>query len=154
MLDYFKRLFQYNAWAQEKILAALGKIDPAALDEKTLEIAGHILLASRMWLNRLTGKPNIDLSQSLSLPQSRALFEELKVGWKAYLGGLPESKLAEKVAYQTTQGKGYETVISDVLAHLVNHSTYHRGQLATLIKKSGGEVPFTDFIAFVREVPA
>lgn len=154
MLDYFKRLFQYNAWAQEKVLAALEKMGPASLDEKTLKITGHILLASQIWLNRLTGKPNIDLSQNLSLSQCRALFEELKVGWKAYLGGLSESKLSEKASYQTTEGKPYETVISDVLAHLVNHSTYHRGQLASLIKKSGGEAPNTDFIGFVRQVPA
>ncbi len=151
MLDYFKRLFQYNAWAQERILAALEKIDPASLDEKAVKIAGHILLASRMWLNRLLGKPNIDMSQVLTLAQCRALFEELKPEWKAYLEGLRENSLSGKTAYQTTQGKSYENVLSDVLAHLVNHSTYHRGQVATLIKKSGGEVPFTDFIAFVRQ---
>jgi uncharacterized damage-inducible protein DinB len=150
MLDYFKRLFQYNAWAQERILAALEKIDPAKLDEKAVKIAGHILLASRIWLNRLTGKPNIDLSQALSLAQGRALFEELKPEWKTYLDSLSENSLSEKAAYQTKEGKTYENGISDVLAHLVNHSTYHRGQIATLIKKSGGEVPYTDFIAFVR----
>jgi len=150
MLDYFKRLFQYNAWAQERVLAALEKMESGIRDEKAIKTAGHILLASRLWLNRLAGKANIDMAQNLSLVQCRALFEELKPEWKAYLENLSESKLSEKASYKVTEGKVFENVISDALTHLVNHSTYHRGQIATFIKRSGGEVPNTDFIAFAR----
>ncbi len=151
MLDYFKRLFAYNAWAQEKVLATLEAMDPKQVDESLLKVTSHILTASQTWLSRLMVVPPMDMSKSLTLVECRELFESLKKNWKNYLEGLSEEDLMKKKDYQNTKGVAFENNLSDILAHLVNHSTYHRGQIASLIKKAGTVPPVTDFIAYVRQ---
>ncbi len=56
--------------------------------------------------------------------------------------------------YKNLKGSLFETLLSDILAHMVNHGSYHRGQIASLIKKSGGEPAGTDYIGYVRELDA
>ena len=52
--------------------------------------------------------------------------------------------------YKTTEGKPYSNVLSDMLLHLANHSSYHRGQIATLLRQSRAVPQSTDFILFIR----
>jgi uncharacterized damage-inducible protein DinB len=151
--EYFKRLFEYDFWANERMLAAMEATPELA--EEAVKKMSHLLMAKALWLSRLM--PNIQVHpMDVMMPadQRKQVNGELKKRLEDHLAPLTPEKLAGKIAYKNTKGIPSEFVLSDILAHLANHGTYHRGQVATLIKKSGGTPPETDFIVFVSQEKA
>ena len=69
----------------------------------------------------------------------------------AFLAGLSEARLGEAVRYRTLKGDEYENALGDLLRHVLNHSTYHRGQAATQLRQLGATPPATDLILYLRE---
>jgi uncharacterized damage-inducible protein DinB len=63
---------------------------------------------------------------------------------------LENDDLARSVEYVNTKGHRFQNEVQDILFHIINHSTYHRGQVASLLASSGVQVPVTDFIAYKR----
>ena len=64
----------------------------------------------------------------------------------------PESDLEKSMAYTTTQGKSHINLFQHMFTHLLNHSTYHRGQLASLLRQAGAVPNATDLILYYRQV--
>ncbi len=148
-LAYFKKLFDYDYWATEKLLTSLeATANPA---EEAVKKMNHVLSAKEVWMSRLLGTTFTDLNKPMSPAEERKLNEAQRDQMNTYFSKLDERQLSEKVAYKNLQGLPFETVLSDILAHMVNHGSYHRGQIASLIKKSGGDPAGTDYIGFVRE---
>jgi uncharacterized damage-inducible protein DinB len=151
-LAYFKKLFEYDYWATHKLLSSLAAT-PEPADE-AIKKMGHVLSAKEVWMGRLFGTPSADLNRSYSIAEGRKLNEEQRDRMNAFFSRLDERQLSEKVTYKNLKGLPFETVLADILTHMVNHGSYHRGQIASLIKKSGGEPAGTDYIGFVREEDA
>ena len=148
-LAYFKKLFDYDYWATERLLNSMEAT--ASSSEEAVKKMGHVLSAKQVWMGRLMGSPATDLNQQFSVAEGRKLNGEQKERMNDYLSKLEERQLSEKVAYKNLQGLPFETALSDILAHMVNHGSYHRGQIALHIKKSGGDPAGTDYIGYVRE---
>ncbi len=147
---YFKKVFEYDHWANEKVLAALEAMPEPP--EEAMKKISHILMAKSVWLSRLTAIGfTPELNKMLTIPECRKLNGELKAIFDGYFAGLTEEKLSGKIAYKNLKGEGYESFLSDILTQLMTHGPYHRGQIASLIKKAGGTPVSTDYIGFVRE---
>lgn len=153
MLEQFRKNYEYDYWANDRYVKAL--IEMPSPPEKAVKILGHILFAMDVWLARLKKE---DLSRfptpypSYNLAECQQKLEELHGKWRGYLSGLGPDGLSEKIDYTNTQGKRFEQVVQNVLVHVVNHSHYHRGQLATLIAQGGGKRPETDYIGYAFEI--
>jgi uncharacterized damage-inducible protein DinB len=117
-------------------------------DGKILKLISHMILINQNWLCRLRGEPNIDIIRQLSLAESRQVIASLKNQWQTYFEKLNASQFSQKKAYQNFKGHSYETVVSDILAHIVGHASYHREQIAGLVRKANGIPADTDFITF------
>src|SRR5258708_25778688 len=87
-----------------------------------------------------------------SLSECRQRLDELREKWKIYLSNLKPENLGEKIKTTNTQGKPFEHIVQNVLVHVVNHSSYHRGQLATLVHQGEGKRPGTDYIGYAIEI--
>jgi uncharacterized damage-inducible protein DinB len=147
---YYKKIFDYDFWANERMLAAM-EATPS-LAEEAVKKMSHLLLAKSLWMSRLMpGISTPDLSGLLTPTQGNQLNKEHKSKLEDYFSKFTDAQLSEKIAYKNTKGIPSEFVLSDILAHMVNHGTYHRGQVASLIKKSGGNPPETDYIVYVRQ---
>jgi uncharacterized damage-inducible protein DinB len=154
LLEQYRKNFEYDYWATDKFVKALSEMtDPP---EKALKLLSHILFASDVWLARLLKE---DLSRftdpnpSRSLAECRQKLEELHEKWRAYLADLDPSKMGEKFVYTNIQqGKKFEQITQNVLTHVVNHSSYHRGQLSSLVHQSGGNRPGTDYVLYALEM--
>lgn len=72
------------------------------------------------------------------------------MGWENFIQTLDPTDFDQMISYQTSNGISFETALKDILTHLINHGTYHRGQIIQLLKEERAEVPSTDFILFVR----
>jgi uncharacterized damage-inducible protein DinB len=67
---------------------------------------------------------------------------------------LSDDSLRSTVRYRTTEGDTYEAPLWQLMRHVVNHSTYHRGQVATMLRQLGATAPATDLVVFHRERPS
>jgi len=152
MKDYFLNLFAYERWANVRILDALEQ--PRYPDGRCLDLFSHILAAQQTWLSRVRSENRyIPLWERRDLGECAQVYRQVAVGWEQFLNGLSEGQLDEPIRYQNTKGEAYETLLRDILAHLVNHDTYHRGQIVEEMRsrKLVPVMPVTDYIQFVRE---
>jgi uncharacterized damage-inducible protein DinB len=153
LIEQFRKNFEYDYWANDKFVKAL--MEMPRPPEKAVTILGHILFALDVWLARLMKE---DLSRFTTpyppygLSECGPKLAELHEKWRSYLFNLKPENLGEKIKTTNTQGKPFEHIVQNVLVHVVNHSSYHRGQLATLVHQGEGKRPSTDYIGYAAEI--
>jgi uncharacterized damage-inducible protein DinB len=148
MKEYFNTLYRYNAWANRRIMACLER--QQVEDEKILSILGHLVAAQFIWLCRIKDLPKSQyaLWGKYSLAELRAMVEESADLWLSFLD---EHNTFDRVLkYTNFVGDYYENNVRDIMIHLVNHGTYHRGQIALLLRDKGFEPVNTDLITYDR----
>jgi len=151
MKTHIGRMLKAMTWADGQSLAALR--DHAAGQSEALPLFAHVLAAEETWLARLeTRAPRCPVWPTLSIPECETLAAEIARGYQAYLEKLTESDLASVVRYRNTKGDEFASSVLDILTHVVIHGAYHRGQIARIIGRGGGQAPSTDYIAYVRSV--
>jgi uncharacterized damage-inducible protein DinB len=153
MRDYLLRLFRHMAWADDRALAALRKAGGAsALAHQEL---AHILGAEHVWLTRLEGRPStVAVWPELSLDDCEVLARETHAGFQAYVERADDATLERMVHYRNSAGAEFDTKASDILLHVALHGMYHRGKVTAALRAAGAEPAPTDYVAFVRGVPA
>ena len=150
MKKYFLKLYQYNAWANRRVLDCLIRQDVA--DEKILTLMGHIVAAQFLWLHRIKGLPAPDLKLwgEYQLQQLKGLAEKAGMQWLEFVEGT--ANFDREMTYKNYVGEDYTNNVEMVMIHLVNHSSYHRAQIAMLLRQKGLEPVNTDFITYDRVI--
>jgi uncharacterized damage-inducible protein DinB len=150
MLSFIERLFRYDDWANREIVTALTEL--SALPPRSLKILDHILSAERLWLERLRSeKQTYPVWPDFTIERCQQEVEQLAQLWKAYLSSLQEEDLGRAVRYQNSKGETFTSQTLDILVHVILHSDYHRGQIATDMRAAGFSPAYTDFIHAVRQ---
>ena len=150
LADYMRRQFAYDAWANQEVLNTLR----AAGGENTrsLQLMSHILAAERVWLERLKQIPQtVPVWPNPDLAQCEAQAMALKKLWSEYLDLVTAGDISLPISYRNSKGEIWTSTIVDVLTHVVLHSAYHRGQIASHMRSNGQTPPYTDFIHAVRQ---
>ena len=149
LLEYLRRQLAYDAWANREVLAALSA--GACPTARPLQLLAHVLSAERLWLERIRKRPqSLPVWPDFSLDQCEAQIAELTLLWDEYLGQLSSAGLSEKVSYKNSKGESWTSTVQDILTHVVLHSAYHRGQIASQMRIAGEQPAYTDFIHPVR----
>ena len=147
MKDFYIDLFQYSNHYNQ-LLYALIIENKERVTEKTILLFNHILNAHEIWNYRIK-----KMQPPASVWEIRPL-ESLNVidnaNFNDTLSILDNSDLNEIIDYKTSKGDGFSNKIADVLFHTVNHSTYHRAQIATELKQQGIAPLTTDYIFYKR----
>lgn len=138
--EYHRNAFGYDLWANKAWIEWI----EAGPREQELAIMGHILGAQEAWLARVHGAAADPGSVK---PVSTGYAEDLHRRW---LDALRDS--ADRlVRYQRLDGTESASMLSDILRHVVNHGTYHRGEMRGLCRARGEEgFPETDWIVYTR----
>jgi len=150
MKNHFLRFNEYNNWANRGAFESIK--NTAGVDSKAIELYSHIIIAQNIWLDRIAQQPiSFDSPWiKLSLDECERHSQKIYKDWNNYLESIDEIKLVKSVEYKNFKGSSFENNLCDIITHVFNHSTYHRGQIAQLIRKSNGKPAATDFIAFAR----
>lgn len=149
LADYLRREFAYDAWANGEVLAA---INAAGADAQSVRLMAHILAAERVWLERLRQQPqSVPVWPQPDLARCEQEAAELAKLWREYLELLTAGDIAQTISYKNSKGESWTSAIVDVLTHVVMHSAYHRGQIASHMRASGHIPAYTDFIHGVRQ---
>lgn len=150
MKKHFTDLFKYNDWANQRMLITLEDIPEP--NEKLLLLYGHIISAQIIWLNRIKDLPTspFPLWTDYKIRELRTMTEESTSNWFSYLNQHRMDTFEEMIFYKNSAGRKYESTIREIITHVVNHSTYHRGQMALVLREMGVNPPMTDYIHYRR----
>ncbi|MGA8271830.1 MAG: DinB family protein [Candidatus Sulfotelmatobacter sp.] len=152
LLDHLRRQFAYEVWGNGEVLSAIKASRSESASGKPLQLMAHILSVQRLWLERLTQQSQSQpVWPEYSLDQCRTHMAELRRLWSEYLAQLSSVSLVEKITYRNSKGEPWSSTVQDVLTHVLLHSAYHRGQIASLMRAGGDSPAYTDFIHAVRQ---
>lgn len=152
-IDYLRRLADHCMAADAAIAESLRAA--ASVPDSALREYAHIIGSEENWLARIERRtaraaiwPNGSLNDVLQLRRTVA------GSYRAYLAALSDADLQRMISYRNSAGLDFSTSIGDILFHVMLHGQYHRGKVNLLLRQSGLPPVPTDYIAFVRGVPA
>jgi uncharacterized damage-inducible protein DinB len=154
-------LVDYHYWARDRMLAAVARLSP---DQYTQPIESsfrsvrdtvvHVYAAEWIWYSRWHGDSPTSLIPGDRFPDVDSVREAwvaLEQDLRGYVASLDEAAISTRVEYKLLNGKAGSSPFRHMLQHVVNHATYHRGQVTTLLRQLGAAPPEpTDLIAFYR----
>jgi uncharacterized damage-inducible protein DinB len=159
---YIRSLFDYNYWANARILNAAARLTNEQFSASgNLSFGGvrgtlvHTFGAEYLWRKRTQER----LSLAALSPQSeypnlvtlQTRWDEEQRQMRAYLDGLTDVALQETIQYKNIKGVAMEAVLWQILAHVVNHGTQHRAEVAVLLTDFGQSPGDVDLILYFRE---
>jgi uncharacterized damage-inducible protein DinB len=150
MKSYFLKLYQYNYWSNKRVLNKIKEQNVS--DEKILTIMGHIVAAQFLWLHRIKGLPpaQVKLWGEYTLDQLFDMAENIGKQWLEFVESTEDFN--RELSYNNYTGDPYINNVETIMIHLVNHSSYHRAQIAMLLRQKGFEPINTDFITYDRVI--
>lgn len=160
-MEHLGRLIGFNRWATEKLLDVVAELDPEELVRDTkssfpsvLDTLLHMYGAEWLWLRRWRGESPTsvpDVRELTSVEAVRARWETLWSEQEAFLAGLSPAETGRRVHFRLISGAERDQVLDELIVHVVNHGTYHRGQLVTLLRQAGRTPVSTDYVQYLRE---
>jgi uncharacterized damage-inducible protein DinB len=147
MKQFFAGLFEYSHHCNQKI-ADVFISNQDMTSEKAQKLLNHILNAHQIWNNRINAIDKPFGVWDMHNPEDLKAID--KRNYEQSLLILDKYDLSENFSYTNTKGQAFENSIQDILFHVINHSTYHRAQIATELKQQNIEPPATDYIFFKR----
>ncbi len=149
LLARVRRLFAYDHWANRAAHESLAAM--AGPPERAVRWLAHIVGAQWVWLARLRReRPPVAVWPDFPLDRCGDELDRVHAAWSAQLNGFGAGALARVIEYTNTKGDFYGSTAADIIDHVVQHSTYHRGQIASAVRAAGGEPAVTDYIHAAR----
>lgn len=154
---------EYNIWANKRLITALLKLDEKELDKDTgssfpsiRKTVYHIWSAEAIWMQRLRLAEHPQWMET----DFKGSFEEACKAWQEQSAELldfiskqyEDRGLMHTIQYYNRKKQSFKNPVYLILLHCFNHSTFHRGQIVTMLRQAGvSRIPETDLIAFARK---
>jgi len=151
----------YSAWASRRLVDEAALLTAEELnrdfqtsDKNVLGTLAHVFAADRVWLSRVKG----ETPAPFITPEDRRLdvlqgeWPALHQRWKLFAANLSDQDALANIPYKDTKGNPYESRLWEILLHLVNHGTHHRGQVSGFLRAMGRTPPPVDLIAYYRSL--
>lgn len=144
---HLNELFQYNTHCNQQVIELI-KVNKNTCPEKAVLLLNHTLNAHHIWNARINGISNkFGVWEIHPAEQLQQIDKENKAVTETILS---KSQLTSPITYQNMRGETFTNTIGDILFHIINHSTYHRGQIQSELKNSGVAPASLDYIFYKR----
>ena len=147
MKAFFKELFEYSHYTNQKLYDQFNE-HQYKTSKKSINLFNHILNAHQIWNNRIEQKQTT--FGTWDLHKLHDLKDMDQANYEQSLQILDNVDLDKMIHYNNTKGKAFVNSVRDILFHVINHSTYHRGQIATEFRQNGLDPLVTDYIYYKR----
>lgn len=164
MTDDIPSLFAYHRWADERMIEACRKLSPERYAEiepfevgwpSIRSVVLHLAWANEIWYRRFVGEPAVPMFAEADMPTLDEAATLLLAAHDRFTGTLLPSlkpdRLASSFTYRNFKGITNSVPLWAALRHVVNHGTYHRGQVASKLKRRGVDPPTTDLVYWAAE---
>jgi uncharacterized damage-inducible protein DinB len=159
-LSETKFLHAYNSWASNHFFNTLLQVPSEHYMQDMKSSHGalhgtlvHMVGAEKVWLERFQGaeQPFLSKNPPGSLGELKIVWEKVGYETAKWLASMTDKKLTETFTMKTSKGETFTHTFGQAFQHLVNHSSYHRGQIVTMLRQLDVKPPTTDMIRFIRE---
>lgn len=151
-------LIAFGRWANAQLLAEASRLTEEELTRdlrssfpSVRDTLVHVFWAEWLWLERCRGRSPADQFDPADFPtvdRLRSRWSPVEVGFTALVAD-PGADLNRPVTYTNRRGEVWTYSVGQIIRHVVNHATYHRGQVGTLLRQLGRVPPSTDLLVFV-----
>lgn len=159
---HFQHLLAYHGWAYQRLLESLGHVDdavyraPCGLFFGSLHgTLNHLAAVDRIWLARVRQEvppyDRLDVEVAAGRVELATFLAQGVDAWRRHLAPLDAADLFRPLDYRNMRGEPQRRSLAEIVTHLVNHGTHHRGQASAAISAMGLETPAMDFIYFKPE---
>jgi uncharacterized damage-inducible protein DinB len=156
--DCVRDHIEYSAWASRRLVDAAASLSPEELtrdfhtsDRSVLGTLAHTFGADRVWLARVTGTPQRGLSDAdRELPAIQREWPLVYEGWREWARDRTDDSLLTVLDYHDLKGNPWRQSLWQIVLHVVNHGTHHRGQVSGFLRSMGHTPPPLDLIAYYR----
>ncbi len=147
MQGFLQQIFDYNFYCNRELIEQFSKWD--MVPNRSSELFNHILNAHHIWNQRILGKvPDFGVWQKHEMEQwSDIHYENQRTSFEIITN---TDDFSKRIDYESTEGRTYANELKDILFHIINHATHHRGQILTDIRENGHEPKALDYIFFKR----
>ena len=152
---------EFMKWADDTLFAALSQVPPERVShdlgssfKSMLGTLNHVYLAECVWFKRVQGHAAAritDFESPADLGALGQVWPELHQGWIDWSSAFSGDDWQKTSLQRSMQGTEFHLPYWQIVLHLVNHGSYHRGQLATMLRQSGITPPGTDLVTFYRK---
>jgi uncharacterized damage-inducible protein DinB len=155
-------LYEFNAWANERTIGSLRALSEA---DYVRDLGGswpslratfvHLAGATDAWAERFGGRDVLVLPKEADLPKLDDAVRVLLAAQekhRAHLKNLTREKLERPFSWTNLSGEVKTSPFEIVVRHVVNHQTYHRGQIASMVRRVGGKPVSTDMVRWGIEI--
>ena len=156
-----RQLYDYNAWSNRRAMEAAAALTPEQFTKplgssftSVRDTLAHIYGAEWLWLERFQGRSPAslpDVKEFTNLASLRERWLEHEAQLLGFVRRLTQADLDRVMEYKTLKFGVYRNPLWQSMQHLVNHGTYHRGQVTTLLRQLGAQPILTDLMHFYRE---
>lgn len=151
--------WDYHVWATGKTLDSVEPVSEEDLRREMKTSFGgiwgtleHTYKADALWLKRYQGeKPRMEAFSASDLTDLRSKWSTVQTEFRAWIDRLPDAQWEGALEYRLMNGQERRSPIFETMLHVVNHGTYHRGQIVTMLRQIGAQPVSTDFVRFVWE---
>jgi uncharacterized damage-inducible protein DinB len=162
MQQHLAKLSRYHRWATEKLFDSVALLTEEQYRKESGLFFGsvhgtlnHLLLVDQLWLSRIDGQPYPvnDLSHEIETEAKSletALLNQCDL-WFKTCAAMTDRRLTQMVKYRNTAGEPSRIKADDLLMHVFNHGTHHRGQISAVLVEFGVPVPEMDYYYFVQK---
>ena len=159
--DELRDLYAFNRWANARVRAEVATLsdDDFRRDMKNSfpsvrDTWLHIMASEWVWLARWLGTSPTGMPpewKDYDRQQVADEWQALEAAQQAYVRRLTDSDLDRMVQYINFAGQTFTQPLWHLMRHMVNHSTYHRGQITTMLRQLGYQPVSTDLVLYFRE---
>ena len=148
-IDHIRRLVDHLSWANARLHDSIQRARTPL--PPVFSLYSHVLGAEHTWLQRIANEaPSVAVWPSLSLDECETLSARNIKSLRSLVETLTPAELSRTVTYRNTSGTEFSNELHDILLHVALHGSYHRGQIAALIRSGGDEPINTDYIMWLR----
>ncbi len=159
-LATFRELFDFNWWARDRQLAACAALTPEQLLQpvggsfaSVRDTLAHLVAAEWLYLERWQGRSPTAMPPAAEFPTLDSIRERwrgIEVLLRSVLAGLDDHQLARPITYTNIRKQTKTLLLWQMMYHLLNHQSYHRGQVTTQLRLLGAAPPAVDFYVFLE----
>jgi uncharacterized damage-inducible protein DinB len=161
MKDLLLNYSRFNLWANQRVCDYLKSLPSEEINREIVssfsslkKTVFHIYGAQAIWIQRLNGNSVVSFPDATAFGESQLLEALIETSKQLieFTETSSDTFLQSEVDYKNLVGDEFKNTVADILQHVINHSTFHRGQIITMLRQLGHTKLFaTDYIAFCRE---